>query len=142
MLVPARITVRTTMSGRPSTTTARTTYFAVTWASYREAASGRIAAARCGLTPRASTRFNGAVAKGSVGVTGWYQDPAGLHDARWWSDGVPSALTRDGAVESNDPLPHDFVDDRLPQPLPEARTTTTDYEPGFWRKLADALFSV
>ena len=36
---------------------------------------------------------------------GWYVDPYGLHDDRWISDGTPTALVRDGGVESQDPPP-------------------------------------
>jgi hypothetical protein len=36
---------------------------------------------------------------------GWYKDPCGRHEARWISDGTPSALVRDAGVESHDPPP-------------------------------------
>jgi len=36
---------------------------------------------------------------------GWYVDPFGQHEARWISDGSPTALVRDGRVESHDPPP-------------------------------------
>ena len=36
---------------------------------------------------------------------GWYVDPYGLHDDRWISDGAPTALVRDGGVESQGPPP-------------------------------------
>ena len=36
---------------------------------------------------------------------GWYQDPYGLHADRWFSDGSPTGLVRDGDAESNDPAP-------------------------------------
>jgi hypothetical protein len=36
---------------------------------------------------------------------GWYRDPYGLHDDRWFSDGRPSRLVRDGGVESYDDPP-------------------------------------
>ncbi|HEY5110618.1 MAG TPA: hypothetical protein VII96_13505 [Acidimicrobiales bacterium] len=36
---------------------------------------------------------------------GWYRDPYGIHEQRWFSGGRPSALVRDEAVESNDPPP-------------------------------------
>lgn len=36
---------------------------------------------------------------------GWYVDPFGDHEARWFSDGVPTALVKDGSQESNDPPP-------------------------------------
>jgi len=34
---------------------------------------------------------------------GWYVDPFGHHESRWMSDGAPTALVRDGWVESQDP---------------------------------------
>lgn len=36
---------------------------------------------------------------------GWYVDPYGLHDARWFSEGTPTSLVRDVGVESHDPPP-------------------------------------
>jgi hypothetical protein len=40
-----------------------------------------------------------------VNEEGWYVDPFGHHEARWISDGVPTALVRDGSVETQDPPP-------------------------------------
>jgi hypothetical protein len=37
-------------------------------------------------------------------LEGWYTDPYGRHQARWMSEGVPSALVRDGKVEGQDPV--------------------------------------
>lgn len=36
---------------------------------------------------------------------GWYQDPFGVHEHRWFSDGTPTSLVRDGAAETDDPPP-------------------------------------
>jgi len=36
---------------------------------------------------------------------GWYHDPYGLHEERWYSNGAPTALVRDAKVESKDPPP-------------------------------------
>ncbi len=36
---------------------------------------------------------------------GWYQDPYGGHEARWYSEGVPTSLVRDGEDVSHDPPP-------------------------------------
>ncbi len=36
---------------------------------------------------------------------GWYTDPYGLHEARWFSQGQPTRLVRDGDVESSDEPP-------------------------------------
>jgi len=35
----------------------------------------------------------------------WCPDPFGQHEARWFSDGIPTALVRDGGVEGQDPAP-------------------------------------
>jgi hypothetical protein len=40
-----------------------------------------------------------------AGEEGWYVDPYGVHQARWISAGTPTALVRDGGVESQDPPP-------------------------------------
>jgi len=40
-----------------------------------------------------------------MNAEGWYVDPYGLHDARWFSDGHPTALVRDHRVESRDAPP-------------------------------------
>ena len=36
---------------------------------------------------------------------GWYRDPYGIHEDRWMSQGVPTALVRDSGRESQDPPP-------------------------------------
>ena len=36
---------------------------------------------------------------------GWCYDPYGEHEARWFSDGRPTVLVRDGSQESRDPPP-------------------------------------
>ncbi len=36
---------------------------------------------------------------------GWFVDPFGAHDARWFSQGTPTALVRDGRTESQDRPP-------------------------------------
>ncbi len=38
-------------------------------------------------------------------LQGWYADPFGLHEFRYFSAGVPTRLVRDGTVESYDELP-------------------------------------
>jgi hypothetical protein len=40
----------------------------------------------------------------SGGEEGWYEDPYGLHQDRWFSDGQPTKLVRDSGIESYDPL--------------------------------------
>ena len=41
-----------------------------------------------------------------MGPQGWYRDPYGSHDDRWFSDGKPSSLVRDQGAESYDDPPH------------------------------------
>lgn len=36
---------------------------------------------------------------------GWYRDPFQVHSDRWFSDGQPTSLVRDGGIESHDPAP-------------------------------------
>jgi hypothetical protein len=36
---------------------------------------------------------------------GWFLDPYGAHETRWFSDGTPTSLVRDGTVESTDDPP-------------------------------------
>lgn len=44
---------------------------------------------------------------------GWYIDPFGVHEARWFSDGSPTSLVRDGAAESSDEPPSDTFSGEL-----------------------------
>jgi hypothetical protein len=41
----------------------------------------------------------------TVKAEGWFQDPFEIHEDRWYSDGVPTALVRDGDVEAQNPPP-------------------------------------
>jgi hypothetical protein len=43
----------------------------------------------------------------AVKAQGWYADPYERHQDRYYSDGRPTALVRDGAVEAQDPPPAD-----------------------------------
>jgi hypothetical protein len=36
---------------------------------------------------------------------GWYHDPYGVHEGRYFSDGRPTKLVRDCGIESYDPPP-------------------------------------
>ena len=49
---------------------------------------------------------------------GWYVDPFGVHRERWFSDGRPTSLVRDGDAESHDPPP-EATFDGTPEELPE-----------------------
>ena len=56
---------------------------------------------------------------------GWYRDPYGVHEDRWFSDGQPTELVRDGGVETSDdptaePMP------REPERIPEPELTSAD----------------
>jgi hypothetical protein len=51
---------------------------------------------------------------------GWYKDPFGIHTDRWFSDGQPTALVRDGAQEGHDPPP----DAAFSGPLIESTAST------------------
>ena len=42
---------------------------------------------------------------GSDAVEGWYEDPYGLHEQRWFSAGTPTALVRDHGTEGHDEPP-------------------------------------
>ncbi|HEY5108995.1 MAG TPA: hypothetical protein VII96_05235 [Acidimicrobiales bacterium] len=44
---------------------------------------------------------------------GWFVDPFGIHELRWFSQGSPTALVRDGRTETQDPPP----DRPVPGPL-------------------------
>jgi hypothetical protein len=59
-------------------------------------------------------------------IEGWYVDPFGLHAARWFSDGTPTALVRDsGGIESRDDPPSTTFGG-TPQPIPERATGDSD----------------
>jgi hypothetical protein len=51
-----------------------------------------------------------------VEAEGWYRDPFAVHTDRWFSDGRPTALVRDGDQEGHDPPP----DGAFSGPLVEA----------------------
>jgi len=36
---------------------------------------------------------------------GWYLDPFGRHEHRWFSNGHPTALVRDGVIDGHDEPP-------------------------------------
>jgi hypothetical protein len=40
-----------------------------------------------------------------LGAIGWYRDPYGVHEDRYFSQGFPTKLVRDSGVESYDPPP-------------------------------------
>jgi len=56
---------------------------------------------------------------------GWFEDPFRLHAARWFSDGRPTALVRDGETESRDDPPSDCFDG-LPVPIETSEAENSD----------------
>jgi len=57
---------------------------------------------------------------------GWFVDPFGIHDQRWFSQGTATALVRDGKSDSQDPPP----DGVLPGPLVRAVAPSRTDAPG------------
>lgn len=57
---------------------------------------------------------------------GWYKDPYGEHETRWFSDGTPTALVRDGSVESRDEPPERPFVGPLERPEPSHAATASD----------------
>lgn len=77
---------------------------------------------------------------------GWYKDPYGLHMDRWYSDGKPTALVRDGDRELKDPAPES--EPRMPlEPslqrdvAPKQEYTLPMNSPGLWGGLTRFAFS-
>ena len=63
---------------------------------------------------------------GVVEAQGWYRDPYGLHTDRWMSDGTPTALVRDGRIESRDEPPdRPFVGELIPSAEAKPRAGDT-----------------
>lgn len=58
-----------------------------------------------------------------MAAEGWFRDPFALHDARWFSDGRPTDLVKDGGSESSDPPPDRAISTSL-EPI------TSDASPG------------
>ncbi|BBH18491.1 hypothetical protein Back2_27780 [Nocardioides baekrokdamisoli] len=57
-----------------------------------------------------------------MNAEGWYVDPFGTHADRWFSDGTPTKLVRDGTVTSYDAPPSTEYDGTL-QPSADAEPT-------------------
>jgi hypothetical protein len=59
---------------------------------------------------------------------GWYLDPFGRHEQRWFSDGRPTALVRDGNADAQDTPPADAWDGplELPAELPSPPPPTDE----------------
>ena len=68
-----------------------------------------------------------------MNAEGWYVDPFEAHEARWFSDGHPTSLVRDGRVEGHDEPPSTVVEgDLVPWP-----TASDDSEDGSDLRRAD-----
>jgi hypothetical protein len=45
------------------------------------------------------------VSERSAAAEGWYRDPYGIHQDRWFSAGTPTSLVRDRGIEGHDDPP-------------------------------------
>jgi hypothetical protein len=45
------------------------------------------------------------VTESSAAAEGWYRDPYGIHQDRWFSSGTPTSLVRDQGAEGHDEPP-------------------------------------
>lgn len=59
----------------------------------------------------------------AAAAEGWYRDPYGIHQDRWFSAGTPTSLVRDGDAEGRDdppayapPVPLEEIPDNDPFP--------------------------
>jgi hypothetical protein len=64
------------------------------------------------------------VSESSPAAEGWYRDPYGIHQDRWFSAGTPTSLVRDQGTEGRDDPPG------YPPPGPPAEIPETDQFPG------------
>ena len=62
---------------------------------------------------------------------GWYRDPYGVHQDRWFSAGAPTSLVRDQGTEGHDDPPPD------PPPAPPAAIPEVDEFPSDDLRRAD-----
>jgi hypothetical protein len=60
-----------------------------------------------------------------VDEEGWFLDPFHVHEARWFSAGVPTSLVRDGGQDARDDPPAATYVGNL-TPVPEAPVEATD----------------
>ena len=67
----------------------------------------------------------------SAAAEGWYRDPYGIHQDRWFSAGTPTALVRDQGVEGRDDPPG------YPPPGPPAEIPEHDRFPADDLRRAD-----
>jgi hypothetical protein len=67
----------------------------------------------------------------SAAPEGWYRDPYGIHQDRWFSAGTPTSLVRDRGTEGRDDPPG------YPPPGPPVEIPETDPFPGDDMRRAD-----
>jgi hypothetical protein len=69
-----------------------------------------------------------------VNPQGWYKDPFGVHDARWFTEGRPTALVRDGSeVLQGRPPPNGDYDGPLEPYVPSViREPALPSDPERW----------
>ena len=51
-----------------------------------------------------------------MNAEGWFVDPFGTHEQRWFSDGAPTALVQDHGVDSTDAPPSPTFSGELVRP--------------------------
>jgi hypothetical protein len=61
-----------------------------------------------------------------MNAEGWYVDPFRAHQARWFSDGLPTKLVRDGTKEFSDDPPNATYEGRLTPIEPEGLASVDD----------------
>jgi hypothetical protein len=57
---------------------------------------------------------------------GWYRDPYGVHEDRYFSAGQPTKLVRDGRVEAYDPPPSYPPEEELLEAAPSPAADSSD----------------
>lgn len=75
-----------------------------------------------------------------MNAEGWYQDPFHRHEARWISDDAPTALVRDGGVESQDPPPSAAFDGQLEPFAEDAPADGEDLRRADQAETGDTIF--
>jgi Protein of unknown function (DUF2510) len=63
-----------------------------------------------------------------VELQGWQADPYGLHEQRWFSEGMPTRLIRNGGVTGQGPIPEGRPSLDVERQLPAAEQTGVETE--------------
>jgi hypothetical protein len=78
-----------------------------------------------------------------VRLQGWYRDPFGNHDERWFSGGRPTNLVRDQGTESYDAAPRGWLPpDPRGRPAGEQRPAAADREWRWWAVCLPGLLAL